>query len=126
MKCSGDFSLLRDTQGDGYWYLATPYSKYPAGIHDAFMLASKAAMEFIRQGIRVYSPIAHTHPIAIFGRHDPCDHKTWLALDRPFMNGAVGLVIVKMQSWEESAGIKMEIEEFKTVGKPIYYFECEI
>ena len=126
MRCSGNFAALRELQGDWYWYLATPYSKYPAGIHDAFMHASMAAMEFLRMGVRVYCPISHTHPIAIFGRHDPLDHKTWLALDRPFMEAAVGLVIIKMPSWEESTGIKMETEEFRAAGKPIHYFEANI
>ena len=59
----------------------------------------RAAAVLIRQGIRVYSPIAHTHPIAIHGGIDPLDHKIWLPADAPFMHGAVGLIVSAMNSY---------------------------
>ena len=110
-----------------YWYLATPYSKYPAGIEKAFQHASEAAAHVIRQdGRRVYCPIAHTHPIAVYGHMDPYDHEIWLPQDRPFMDNAAGLIVVKMPGWEESFGIGVEIEEFRKAGKPIEYMEWPV
>lgn len=54
-----------------YWYLASPYSKYPAGIEAAFQDICKQTALLIRHKIPVYSPIAHTHPVAIHGEIDP-------------------------------------------------------
>lgn len=57
-----------------FYYLATPYSRYAAGIEAAFQAASEQAAILVRHGIPVFCPIAHTHPIAIHGDIDPFDH----------------------------------------------------
>lgn len=106
-----------------YFYLASPYSRFPAGLELAFQEACKATAALIRLGVRVYSPIAHTHPCAILGEIDPYDHKIWLPADEPFMRLASGLIVLKMESWEISYGIAEEIKVFEAAGKPIVYME---
>ena len=106
-----------------FWYLATPYSKYPAGIMAAFSEASKQASLLVSEGVRVYCPIAHTHPIAIAGEIDPLDHDVWMPADAPFMEAAHGLIVCKLESWNESKGIKVEIEFFENERKPVVYME---
>ncbi len=106
-----------------FWYLATVYSKYPDGIEAAFVEAAKIAASLLKRGIRVYSPIAHTHPIAIHGGLDPLDHTIWLPADGPLMEAAVGLIVVKMTDWRESRGIQEEIKQFHMDGKPVMYME---
>lgn len=44
---------------DGYWCLATPYSKVPGGIDAAFEAAAREAALYVKAGIPVVSPIAH-------------------------------------------------------------------
>jgi Domain of unknown function (DUF1937) len=102
-------------------YLATPYSKFPGGIHAAFRAACEVAGWLVHCRVRVYCPIAHTHPIAIAGNLDPHDHKIWLPADRPFMDAAGGLLVAQLPTWEDSFGIAMEIETFQKAGKPIEY-----
>lgn len=111
---------LRNING-GYWYLCSPYSRYPAGIEEAFRDVCRAAAHLIGQGVRVYSPIAHTHPIAIHGEIDPYAHDIWLPADAPFMNAAHGLIVCMMDTWRESYGIGVEIEEFAKAHKPVFY-----
>ena len=109
-----------------YWYLATPYSKYPEGIEKAFQHACEAAAHLVREGKLVYCPIAHTHPVAVYGGLDPFDHDIWLPQDRPFMDGAAGLIVVMMPGWAESYGIGEEIKIFRAAGKPVEYMEWPI
>lgn len=104
-----------------FWYLATPYSKYPAGIEAAFVLAAENTAHLIRAGVPVYSPIAHTHPIAVHGGIDPLDHSIWLPADAPLMAAASGLIVLTAETWEVSYGISVEIAAFKAAGKPILY-----
>jgi hypothetical protein len=104
------------------WYLATPYSKFSGGIEAAFQAAAKAAATLLRRGAAVYSPIAHTHPLAIYGQVDPYDHDIWMPLDHHMMSRSDGMIIVMMHGWEESKGISIEIETFRGMGKPIRYF----
>jgi hypothetical protein len=104
-----------------FWYLATPYSKFKPDIEAAFIEASKQAALLTRAGIPVFSPIAHTHPIAIHGGIDPLDHVIWLEADRTFMEAARGLIVCCMDGWGESYGIGQEILSFKAQRKPIFF-----
>ena len=109
-----------------FWYIATPYSKYPAGREQAFIDASKIAAKFVKAGIPAFSPIAHTHPVAEYGEIDPYDHKIWLPFDAPFMALAYGLIVCKLDGWDKSIGIAHEIEAFKKAGKPVLYMEFPV
>lgn len=102
-----------------YWYLATPYSKFPGGIDAANRLACNAAAAFIKAGVRIHSPIAHTHAIAMLSGMDPLDHAIWLTADAPMMEAAHGLIVLLAPSWEISYGIAEEIKAFEAMGKPI-------
>jgi hypothetical protein len=109
------------TSFNGYLaYLATPYSKYPAGIEAAFRDAAALTGRLLVSGLRVYSPIAHTHPVAIYSGLDPFDHKIWLPFDEAMMRAADVLVVAHMDGWEESYGIAHEIKFFADARKPIY------
>lgn len=103
-----------------YWYLATPYSKYPFGHDAAFEMAACAAAKLMENGVAVFCPITHSHPASKFiGSVANTDHDFWLNIDRPMMRAAGGLIVYKAQSWEVSDGMAKEIEEFRAAGKPV-------
>lgn len=103
----------------GFWYVGTPYSKYAAGIEQAWTDACLACARLIEAGVPVYSPIAHTHPIAVLGEIDPYAHDIWLPADRPLMEAAHGMILLMMPGWRESRGIWHEVEHFWRAGKPV-------
>lgn len=105
----------------GYWYLGTEYTKYSGGIHNGWLLAVRTAADLLKKGIIVYSPIVHTHPIAIYGQIDPLDHNIWLPADKPFMEAARGLIVYQSPGWRESYGISKEINYFLSAEKPVLY-----
>ena len=102
-------------------YLATPYFKYEGGIHLAFVEASRYAAKLLEVGVKVYSPIAHTHPLAIYGNIDPLDHGIWIPFDEAMMDAAEALLVAEMPGWRESKGIRHEIDYFERAGKPVHY-----
>lgn len=102
-------------------YLATPYSKYPKGLEAAFQDAAALAAKVMVAGVKVYSPIAHTHPLAIHGKVDPYDHSIWLPFDAAIMDKSDAILVAKMDTWDKSYGISHEIEVFTKAGKPVYY-----
>lgn len=104
---------------NGFWYVGTPYSRYPGGLEKAFVMACEQVGVLLRAGLSAYSPIAHTHPVAMVCHIDPLDHDIWMPADRPMMLAAVGLVVVKAPGWEASRGLTEEIREFEAAGKPI-------
>lgn len=104
-------------------YVGTPYSKYPSGIEAAFVDACKLTARLLREGLKVYSPIAHTHPIAIHGEIDPYDHGVWLPFDGAMMDKSEAMIVAMMSGWESSYGVRHEIQVFIEAGKPVYFLE---
>lgn len=103
------------------WYMATPYSKYERGPEMAYEEACKCAALLLKRGLFVFSPVAHSHPIAQFGGLDPLCHKTWMPLDLALLDECDGLLVVMMPGWKESVGVRLEIERAQKSEKPISY-----
>lgn len=106
----------------GFWYLATPYSKYRAGTEAAYRDACALAAHLFRAGVQVYSPIAHTHAIAEIG--GLAGHfERWAAFDEAMIRASDGLIVAAtMDGWRESAGIAAEIAICERLRKPVHYY----
>ncbi len=104
-------------------YLATPYSRYLGGIELAYIDASRLAADLLRAGVNVFCPIAHTHPLAIYGNINPLDCDLWLKADKPFMEKADALLVGKLHGWDKSYGISHELEYFRSCGKPVLFID---
>lgn len=116
--------MLADLKIDGdggFWYLASPYSKYPLGRETAYRHISTVAGRLLGAGVYVYCPISHTHPIAEYGGLDPLDHTLYLGLDQAIFQHAHGMLVTMMPGWDTSFGIGYEIKEFQKVKKPIHF-----
>lgn len=106
-----------------FWYLATPYTNYPLGHIEAAKMASRRAAELMTAGVPVFSPIAHSHPIAVEGLRDKqVDHDFWMRADAPMMEAASGMIVVQCVGWNDSRGIAEEIKRFTAAGKPVVYW----
>jgi hypothetical protein len=101
-------------------YLATPYSKYQLGPEQAFIDAARLAGKLLLNGVTVFSPISHSHPLAIYTPIDQISHDIWIPFDAAFMEAADAMVIGLMPSWDTSYGIEQEIKIFMLAEKPIY------
>jgi nucleoside 2-deoxyribosyltransferase len=122
---SASAKSIADLRQMGLVYLATPYSKFPDGMEAAFIEAAMLAGRLLLAGVKVYSPIAHTHPIAVYANINPLDHKIWLPFDEAMMEAADALVVAEMRSWSTSFGIAHEIEYFTRADKPVFYLDPE-
>lgn len=106
-------------------YLATPYSLHARGIHNAWIDACNLAARLLVEGVKVYSPIAHGHPLAMFGNIDALDHQVWLPFDEAMMTASSALVVATMPGWQESYGVEHEIKFFMTELKPVFFVDPE-
>lgn len=114
---------MRTIPDMGLAYVATPYSKYHLGIEKAFMHASALTGRLLREGVKAYSPIAHTHPIAVHGNIDPYAHDVWLPFDEAMMTKSDSLLIATMPGWQDSKGVQHEVEFFNRLSKPVWYLD---
>ncbi len=106
-----------------YYYIATPYSKFPSGIEEAARVACIETARLMRAGVPCFSPIAHTHPIAMAAGVDPLDHSFWMPVDQPMMDAARGLIMLRMESWERSYGMAIELATFTKANKPVVWMD---
>lgn len=104
-------------------YVATPYTKYHLGIDKAWEHACAVSGALIEQGIKIFSPIAHSHAICKFGGVEPLDHGIWLEIDGPMMDAADAIVIVKLDGFDDSYGVDYEKDVFLAADKPIFYLD---
>ena len=121
MKFVSDCQRLKNL----FWYVGTPYSKYPLGLEKAFKHAAMLVADLLRKGIISYSPITHTHPTSKYGLIDPYDHEIWMPFDRKMMKLCDCMIVAKMDGWKELKGIAIEIEAFEDMGKRVLYLDVE-
>lgn len=111
-----DFSELKKY---GLIYLASPYTKYVFGLTEATKDVALIAGRLIRKGLNIYSPIVHTHYIAVAAGIDPVDHEFWMKVDAAFMERCDALMVCRMPGWDESSGVAHEVDEFDKRNRPI-------
>src|SRR3990167_5331074 len=104
-------------------YLACPYSDPDFNTRiKRFEAVNRAAAKFIKDGIYVFSPISHTHPIAVEG-----DLKLgwdfWQDFDKFFLSKCNKLIVLKLEGWEKGVGVQAEIKYAKELGIPVEYME---
>lgn len=102
-------------------YLASPYSHTDPAIRELrFRQVCQFAGTLIRKGLFVFSPIAHTHPIAMAGEL-PTHWRFWEAYDRHVLSMCSEMLVLKLEGWAESRGVAAEIRIAKEIGLPINF-----
>lgn len=104
-------------------YIASPYSRYPRGIWAAYTEVSRIAGAFVKAGVPVFSPIAHSHSLAMEADLDPLDGAFWKNADEPFIALCDECYVAMMDGWRESSGVAHEIEAFTKAGKRVSYLD---
>lgn len=102
-------------------YLATPYSHPDELVRIArFEAVNKVAASMMRSGLHVFSPISHTHPIALAGDL-PLGWEFWEAYDRAILSACGKVVVLMLDGWKESKGVTAEIAIAREMGLPVEY-----
>jgi hypothetical protein len=104
---------------DGIIYLASPYSHPDVAVRlDRFRQACKVAGLLMNKGMIVFSPIAHTAPVA-----DECNLPLgwdfWEKYDRAFLSVCSAMYVLTIEGWSKSVGVLAEIGIAKELNLPI-------
>lgn len=104
-------------------YLASPYTDPdPVVMEQRFDAVCRKAGELMNSGEVVYSPIAHTHPIAVRAEL-PRDWEFWQRFDREMLRCASEIRILKLPGWETSKGVRAERAIASELGIPVTEIE---
>jgi hypothetical protein len=101
-------------------YLASPYSHPDPGIREQrFEAACLATAELVRRGTVVFSPIVHGHPLVRFGL--PTTWEYWSRFDHEYLRRCDRMIVLMLDSWQDSRGVQAEISLARELGLPIDY-----
>lgn len=84
-----------------------------------FNAVCEAAAKLMRDGVHLYSPIAHTHPIAQFGLPKGWDF--WREYDELILSKCDQLWVLMLDGWRESKGVLAETEIAQRLHLSIRY-----
>ena len=102
-------------------YLASPYTHRDTVVMTRrFEAACLAAGRLMEDGLHVFSPIAHSHPIAVRCEL-PCDFEYWRQYDELMLSRCDRLIVLMLAGWEQSRGVAAEIELAKGLGLDVEY-----
>lgn len=106
-------------------YLSSPYHHPDKVImHKRFHQVCQATAQFMKKGVVVYSPIAHNHYIAC-NFNLPRDWAFWEKFDLEILKRCSTFCVLQLPGWDESTGIKAEMEFAGSLGLSIDYVTLE-
>jgi hypothetical protein len=109
-------------------YLACPYTHPDKKVREErFQAATRAAAQLINMGLIVFSPITMTHPLDVVmgGGTETLGSEYWVAFDEAFMDFCSEMLVLQIAGWDESEGIRREIEYFRARGKPVRFLDSD-
>lgn len=103
-------------------YLASPYSHVDPAIRaQRFRDVCRAAVALIKTGQEVFSPIAYSHALVEHGL--PIDWSFWKQHDRHHLSHCDEVVVLMLDGWEASVGIREEVRIAEELNKPVRYID---
>jgi len=100
-------------------YLASPYTHQDPEVVNARVTAINAhAALLMSQGHIVFSPISHSHYIAI-ENNLPTTFEFWRKQNHEFIVWCNFVMVLRLDGWEESKGIADEIRYAKSINKVV-------
>lgn len=104
-------------------YLASPYSHADgATMAGRFRAVCDAASRLMRDGHLIFSPIAHSHPIAMRTAL-PTDWTYWQQFDRAILAACGELWVLTLEGWDASQGVQAEVALAMQMGLAVRYVD---
>lgn len=102
-------------------YFAAPYSHSDRSVCEARVkFINEAASILMSEGLHLFSPISHTHPIAMAGSL-PTGFDYWESYDTAILSACGALIVLELSGWQDSVGVRGEIAIARRLGLPIFY-----
>lgn len=104
-------------------YLASPYShERPEVREQRYRAVCIAAGQLLEAGHFAYSPIAHSHGIAVHGQLSG-GFDFWQSFDLDMLeNWSEVLIVLMLIGWDQSTGVKAEKQRAQELAMPIVHW----
>ena len=106
-------------------FLCAPYTNHDPEVVNARVTAINAhAALLMSQGHIVFSPISHSHPIAM-ENNLPTTFEFWAKQNHAMIDWCHLVMVLRLYRWQESKGIADEIRYAKLIDKKVVNDEWE-
>jgi hypothetical protein len=102
--------------GEGYWYMAGPYSD---SIHERYKQHLDAVALLTRLNLTIYSPIVHFHQVAI-DHSMPTHADFWINHNYNMVLSSKGVILLCLTNWANSKGVRNELNYSKINSIPVW------
>ncbi len=108
-----------------FTYLASNYTHPDSAVREyRFQAVCRVAADLMLRGEVIFSPIAHSHPIAEARPGDwGVDHEFWKRQDAPYVEACSKMYVLRLDGWEKSRGVAHEIERARERGIPVEFID---
>ena len=104
-------------------YLASPYTHPDPWVRqERYEQALAAQTRLLDRGEFVFSPIVQTHYSDMKLRQSK-DHAFWMRLALEYLHRCDALLILTLEGWQWSKGVKAEMDAAKLAGLPVEFME---
>jgi len=115
--------IVTAMRGPGIVYLASPYTHpEPKVRQQRFEAVCRAAARLMCDGVYLFSPVAHTHPMVVMGSL-PHHFEYWREFDLRFLMMCSSIAVLKLPDWSMSKGIMHELRIAAERQMPVWYLE---
>ena len=103
-------------------YLACPYTDdYPPKQDERVYEASRVTGMLMELGYTVFSPISYSHSLK---PHEPPEYgDKWYQFDLDFLRRCNTVAVLRLEGWDTSKGVTLEIKEARRLGRHIIYLD---
>ena len=103
-------------------YVASPYSHQNKEVESVrYGQVADFVQRHLKEGRLVYSPIVYAHALAL--RHAlPTSAEWWWLFNKRMVEKCDRMWVLCLNGWENSRGVRDEIEYAKIIGKPVKMF----
>ncbi|HLD16226.1 MAG TPA: DUF1937 family protein [Coxiellaceae bacterium] len=110
-----------------FYYLSNPYQGTEAQRKERAHLAAETTLFLLKQGIPVFSPIVHNHSLVQEMPELSTEERRLLFLPFDFvmLKVAKRMIVLKLEGWEHSHGVKAEINFCEEHHIPVVYANLE-
>ncbi|AJZ89498.1 DUF1937 family protein [Cedecea neteri] len=103
-------------------FLACPYSHPDESVvQQRYLACNTVAAKIVESGQAVFSQVTMSHPInQMLKKTEKANiGKMWAPIDAVFLDMMEELIILDLEGWDKSAGIKREIEFYRGRGQRV-------
>ena len=115
--------MTSSLSAEGYWYISNPYNGTEDQRESRAQIAARVSGLLLKRGIHAWSPIVHNHAMMKTFQEFSLEERRTLMLDFDFslLRASRGMIVLEIDGWDKSYGVKAEIELCRQLQLPIKY-----